>query len=73
VVEKLILPVGSSGGQPVEHRQAKAYFSPELKVYGKMWELTASGSGPGTEFEIISIPTGQISCLEAPPNSTCRL
>jgi hypothetical protein len=67
--ESLVSPVRKTGPQPAEHRPArKAYFSPELKVYGKMAELTASGSGPLTESDdvvggdIVCIFTAQASC-----------
>jgi hypothetical protein len=69
VVEKLILPVGSSGGQPVEHRPAKAYFFPELKTYGKMSELTASGTGFTAEDEVL-IDNG--ACFPDQTRSSCH-
>ena len=47
--ESLVSPVRESGPQPVEHRPAKAYVSPSLKVYGKAVDLTASGTGPLSE------------------------
>ena len=68
--ESLVSLVGESGPQPVEHRPAKAYFSPELKVYGKAVDLTASGTGPSVEFVSEVDGTG---CEINPNASSCRL
>jgi len=48
-MENLVLPMKETKPQPVEHRLAKAYVVPRLKVYGEMSELTAAGSGPTPE------------------------
>jgi hypothetical protein len=70
--ESLVSPVRKTGPQPAEHRPArKGYVYPELKVYGKMWELTAGGTGPVSELEVV-LPEDARICLDAEPG-TCRL
>jgi hypothetical protein len=66
--ESLVSPVRESGPQPVEHRPRKAYVSPGLKVYGKMSELTASGTGFTAEDEVL-VDGG--ACLTNPTKSSC--
>ena len=68
-MENLVLLVGESGPQPVEHRPRKAYVSPGLKTYGKMSKLTASGTGPVVEFEDVVDGTG--GCFINPNASSC--
>jgi hypothetical protein len=69
--ESLVSPVRKTGTQPADHRPArKAYVYPELKVYGKMWELTAGGTGPLSELEVVS--DGLVGCLTE-DFGTCRL
>ena len=70
--DRLASPVRESGSQPVEHRPAKNdYVPPELKIFGKMWELTASGTGSVSEFADDVDGTG--GCLINPNASSCQL
>jgi hypothetical protein len=67
LMENLLSPVRKTGPQQAEHRpRGKAYVSPRLKVYGKMWELTAAGTGLPSEFLPTNCsqpnPSGAVSC-----------
>ena len=67
--ESLVPPVRESGPQPVEHRPRKAYVSPGLKTYGKMSELTTSGTGFTAEDEVL-VDDG--ACFPNPNASSCH-
>ena len=69
MMDNLSTPTAGSGPRPVEHRSArKAYFSPELKVYGKMSELTAGGTQNVNEF----VPGVDPNCNSGNPFSPCQ-